>query len=181
MKGATIRKQTFRKKFQGVDPDEVAKVLDEVAAEVDRLTAENAELTRRAAESEAQLKDYRQVEKALQQTLLQGQESAAKSVDQARREAQMIIQDAEAKGAAIVEKSRAELASLREQVTIISAKRESLVNRLRTLLTSELETLDSLGAPDTAPAGDAAPGEAVETRAAATDDIDDIVSSLDRP
>jgi cell division initiation protein len=187
--GSMIRKQTFRKKLQGIDQAEVANFLEEVAADIDRLAAENANLTRKTAELETQLKDYRSVEKALQQTLLQGQETTARSIEQARREAQLIIQDAEVKGAGIVEKSKSDLGALKEQISILSARRDSLVSRLKMLLTSELDMVNTLEAGEEAadPAGSAgqdgragiagtAPGA---DRSALPDDIDDIVKSLD--
>jgi cell division initiation protein len=181
LNGSAIRKQAFRKRLQGIDPSEVARFLDEVAADVDRLAAENAELSRRAAELETQLKDFRSVEKALQQTLMQAQDSTARSIEQARKEAQLIIQDAELKAAGIVEKSRSDLAAMKEQVTILSAKRESLVARLRTLLTSELDMVNALETADAAGPGagaDTAPPS--DDRSARPDDIDDIVKSLDQ-
>jgi cell division initiation protein len=181
LNGSAIRKQTFRKKFQGIDPAEVARFLDEVATDVDRLSAENAELSRKAAELETQLKDFRSVEKALQQTLMQAQDSTARSIDQARREAQLIIQDAEMKGAGILEKSRNELSALKEQITILAAKRDSLVSRLKMLLASELDMVNAFDAADAggAPAGDDTVA-AAEERSARPDDIEDIVKSLDQ-
>jgi cell division initiation protein len=176
LNGSAIRKQAFRKKLQGIDQAEVTRFLDEVAADVDRLTAENAELSRAAAELETQLKDFRSVEKALQQTLIQAQDATARSIEQARREAQLIIQDAEMKGAAIVEKSRQEHSALKEQITILAARRDSLVSRMKMLLTSELDMVNALEGGDP-PAG-AETSAAADDRSARPDDIEDIVKSL---
>jgi cell division initiation protein len=176
LNGSVIRKQAFRKKLQGIDPAEVARFLDEVASDLDRLSAENAELSRTAAGLETQLADFRSVEKALQQTLMQAQDATARSIEQARREAQLIIQDAEMKGAAIVENSRRELAALKEQITILSARRDSLVSRMKMLLTSELDMVNALEGGDPPAGGDASP--AAEERSARPDDIEEIVKSL---
>jgi cell division initiation protein len=179
LNGTAIRKQTFRKKLQGFDQAEVARFLDEAAAEVDRLAAENADLSRRVTEAETQLKDFRSVEKALQQTLLQAQDSTARSIEQARKEAQLIIQDAEMKGAGIVERSRGELAGLKEQITVLAAKRESLVSRLRTLLASELDMVNALEPADAPRAFSGADGPS--SAGEGSTEIDDIVKSLDKP
>jgi len=194
LSGSTIRKQTFRKKLQGIDQAEVSRFLEDIAADIDKLSVENLALNRKTAELETQLKDFRSVEKALQQTLMQAQESTARSIEQARKEAQLIIQDAEMKGAGIVEKSKSELASIKEQISILSAKRDSLVSRLRLLLTSELDTVNALDPGDAAdaPAGTepAAPGAHAGDRPGEPDrpdrpdriaEIDDIVKSLDQP
>jgi cell division initiation protein len=177
MNGSAIRKQTFRKKFPGADPEEVSRFLEETAAEFDRMATENAELARRVTELDTQLKDFRSVEKALQQTLAQAQDSTARAVENARREAQLIIQDAELKGAQIVEKSRGELAALREQVTILSARKESIVRRLKMLLHSELDLLKALESGAEAPAQPAEDqGAPAQGRSA---EIDDIMKSLE--
>ena len=49
----------------------------------------------RAIELEVQLKDYRQIEKTLQQTLLQAQETTGKTYESARKEAELIAREAE--------------------------------------------------------------------------------------
>ncbi len=177
MNGMVIRKQTFRKKFQGLDQAEVSRFLEEVASDFDHLQAENAELSRQVTELSTQLMDFRSVEKALQQTLIQAQESTAKAVDHARKEAQLIIQDAEVKGSQLIERSRNELTSLKEQITILGAKKESIVTRLKMLLHSELELVRALEAgnePDR-PRPDGAPAEREER----SSEIDEIVRGLD--
>ncbi len=175
--GSVIRRQTFRKKLQGFDQTEVSQFLEEVAGDFDRLQAENAELSRKVTELETQLKDFRSVEKALQQTLIQAQDSTAKAVDNARKEAQLIIQDAELKGAQIIDKSRNELTALKEQVTILGAKKESIVARLKMLLHSELELVRALETGDepARPPKDETPRQQ-DTR---TSEIDEIMKSLD--
>ncbi len=177
MNGMVIRKQTFRKRLQGVDQAEVARFLEEVASDFDRLQAENAELSRQVTELGTQLKDFRSVEKALQQTLIQAQDSTAKAVDHARKEAQLIIQDAELKGSQLIERSRNELMSLKEQITILGAKKESIVSRLKMLLHSELELVRALeaGNEPPAPPADGAPA----ARRGRSAEIDEIVRGLD--
>ncbi len=177
MNGMVIRKQTFRKRLQGVDQAEVARFLEEVASDFDRLQSENADLARQVTELGTQLKDFRSVEKALQQTLIQAQDSTAKAVDHARKEAQLIIQDAELKGSQLIERSRNELTSLREQISILGAKKESIVARLKMLLHSELELVRALeaGTDPPQPAADGAPAP----REGRASEIDDIVRGLD--
>ncbi len=178
--GSVMRQQTFRKKLQGFDPAEVTRFIDGVAVDIDRLLGDNADLRNKVIDLETQLKDFRAVEKALQQTLQQAQDSTALAIDHARKEAQLMIQDAERKGAAIVEKSRGELTLLKEQVTILAAKKESIVARLKMLLHSELELVKSLESVDEPPGSpsDTPPPPQDAGRAS---EIDDIVRSLDEP
>jgi cell division initiation protein len=108
-----IRRAEFRRTLRGVDPAEVSGFLNRVAAAVQDLADRNAGLDRRCVELETQLQDYRAVEKALQQTLLQAQESSTRAIDSARREAQLIIQEAELNTAQIVKKAQADLTAVK--------------------------------------------------------------------
>jgi len=179
MSGSLIRKQSFRKKFQGYDPGEVSTFLDEIAGEFDDLVAGHAELSTRVTELETRLADYTSVEKVLQETLTQAQDTSTKTIEHARKEAQLIIRDAELRAAQLLDKSKNDLTALKEQVTILGAKKESIVARLRMLLNSELELVRALDAGEE-PAADmdvAEEEDAGEKRNSA--EIDDIVKSLD--
>ncbi|HLB00781.1 MAG TPA: DivIVA domain-containing protein, partial [Bacteroidota bacterium] len=139
----------------------------------------HAELSRRVSELETRLEDARSVETMLGQTLEQARDSSAKAVEHARKEAQLIILDAEQRAAHILDKSKNDLMSLREQVTILGAKKASIVSRLKMLLHSELELVRALDAGDDP--GEASDGseDAVAGDKRDSSEIDDIVKSLD--
>ncbi len=178
MSGSQIRKQTFRKKFPGYDQAEVTSFLAEIAGEFDRLRTDHEELSRKVAELETRLADYTKVESMLQQTLAQAQDSSTKAVEHARKEAQLIIRDAELRAAQLLDKSKNDLTALKEQVTILGAKKESIVARLRMLLNSELELVRALDAGEDPPEGAEAPAEGDRGKNDSSE-IDDIVKSLD--
>ncbi len=142
--GFDIKNREFKTSFRGYDPDEVDHFLDDLGNEWDEVQKQNTELRQKLAELETQVKDYKAMEKALERTFLQAQETTGKSIENARKEAQLLIQEAEMKGVQIVEKSRHELTALKEQVTILKAKKDTIVSRLKMLLTSELDLIKSL-------------------------------------
>jgi cell division initiation protein len=174
-----IQRAEFRRAFRGFDPGEVAAYLTVLASQVQELLDRNAGLDRRCLELETQLKDYRSVEKALQQTLLQAQETGTRTVDTARREAQLIIQDAELKAAQIVKKAQADLTGVKEQLTVLKAKKDTVIARLRMLLQSELDLMRALEIDEEMrPERLEEPeGEMAKARA----EIEDIVRSLEGP
>ena len=139
-----IKRQKFNRVFRGFDPSEVEAYLETVAAEVEGAYKQVNELTQRITEAEIQLKDYKSVEKALQETFMQAQETTGKSIENARKEAQLIIQESELKASQIVDKARNDLTKLKEQFTILKAKKDSIVTRLKMLLNSELELIKML-------------------------------------
>lgn len=139
-----IKKQEFKKVMRGYDPVEVDTFMDMVANEFEDLLRQQKEMRDRTVELETQLKDYRQIEKTLQQTLLQAQEATGKTYEAARREAELISRDAEMKAARIVEQANTDLARLQNELIQLKAKKESLIGRLRVLLSSELDLIDAL-------------------------------------
>ena len=143
-----IQRQEFKKTLRGFDPHEVRSFLAVIAQAVEELRHENEELAKRSAELETQLKGYRSVEMALQQTFVQAQETSGKAMENARRESQLIIQEAEMKASLITEKARNELINLREQVTILRAKKDAIISRLKMLLHSELDVIKALEVED---------------------------------
>ena len=139
-----LKKQEFKKVLRGYDPVEVDTFLDMIAEELEDLQRTNKELQTKLTELQTQLQDYKSMEKTLQATLMQAQDVSAKSIENAKREGQLIIQDAELKATQILDKARSENTRLKEEIEILKAKKNTLAGRLKLLLNSELELIRAL-------------------------------------
>lgn len=139
-----IKRQEFKKVLRGYDPVEVDTFMEMMANEYEELLKAQKEMRDKAIELEVQLRDYRQIEKTLQQTLLQAQEATGKTYESARREAELIIKEAEQKAAHIVEQASSDLSRMNNEVMQLYARKESLIGRLRVLLSSELDLIKTL-------------------------------------
>jgi cell division initiation protein len=141
-----IRKQEFKRVMRGYDPVEVDTFMDMMANEFEELLRSSKEMRDRAIELEVQLRDYRQIEKTLQQTLLQAQETTGKTYESARKEAELITRQAEQTASKIVERAHSDLARIKAEIFDVNTRRESLVAQLRVILSAELDLLKSLEA-----------------------------------
>jgi cell division initiation protein len=139
-----IRKQEFKKVMRGYDPIEVETFMEMLANEFESLLKEQNESRMKAIEMESDLKNYKQIERTLQQTLMQAQEATGKTYEAARRDAESIIKEAEMKGAGIVGVANSEIAKLNNEIAQLRARKDSIVGRLRVLLSSELELIKAL-------------------------------------
>jgi cell division initiation protein len=139
-----IKKQEFKKVLRGYDPVEVDTFMEMMANEFEELLKEHKEARDKSFEFETQLKDYRQIEKTLQQTLLQAQETTGKTYESARREGDLIIREAQMTAAKMVDQSKAELSKLNNEISQLKARKDLLIGRLRVLLSSELDLLKTL-------------------------------------
>lgn len=168
-----IRKQEFKKVMRGYDPVEVDTFMDMTANEFESLLKEQKEMRDRLIETDTQLKDYRQIEKALQQTLVQAQETTGKSYEAARKEADLILREAEVKAAKILEQANADLVRFTTELSQLQGRREMLLAKLRVLLSAELDLLRVF---DT---GSEAPAQTASAPVREALSLDDILKDID--
>jgi cell division initiation protein len=139
-----IKKQQFKKAMRGYDTVEVDTFMEMLSNELEEALRANKDLKDRIIELETKLTDYRSMEKTLQQTLMQAQEASGRSIENSRKEADLIIREAEIKASQIVEKARLDFAHAKEEIAGLKARKETLLSRMRVLLTSEIDLIRAL-------------------------------------
>jgi len=171
-----IKKQEFKKVIRGYDPVEVDTFMDMMANEFEDLLKLQKEMRDKVVELETQLKDYRQIEKTLQQTLLQAQEATGRTYESARREAEVIAREAEGKATKLLEQANNDLHRLNTELVTLKARKESLIGRLRVLLSSELDLIKTLemGGTDEGLASNSSLGTGKDSL-----DLDSILKNID--
>lgn len=90
-----IQNRRFTRKWRGVDPVEVESFLILVGEEIEDLVRTKAELESRLRALEAENSEHRQRERMLRDTLLSAQRASEDIRGAARKEAELIIQQAE--------------------------------------------------------------------------------------
>jgi cell division initiation protein len=163
-----IKKQEFKRTMRGFDLEEVNAFLEMVAEEFEALHRDKNRLEDEALKLRTQLHDYQEVERTLKQTLMNAQESMQLSRDNSKREADLILREAELQAEKIIDDARKRLAQLKNDLLVVRAQKDSFARRLRHLLESQLELigvleLDDLGFGETdhrdnAPTGKELPG-----------------------
>lgn len=146
-----IRKQEFRKAIRGFDPIEVQTFLEMVAEEYEKVLEENKSMNQRLIELQTKLQDYQETEKTLRETLLNVQEVKKQSEESSRRQADLIIKEAELKALEIMENARKQARQMREEVNWLKSQKESFINRLRHILISQIELLSVMEIDDAIP------------------------------
>jgi cell division initiation protein len=139
-----IRKHEFKKALRGFDTEEVELFTEMMANEVENLLKEQNDFRLKIMELETQLKDYKQMERTLQQTLMQAQEATGKTYEAARRDAETIIKEAEMKAAQILSNANVEVGKLNNEIAQLRARKDTIIGRLRVMLSSELELIKAL-------------------------------------
>jgi cell division initiation protein len=168
-----VKHQQFKKAMRGFDTVEVETFLEMVSNELEELIVVNKEQKDRIIELETQLADYKNIEKTLQQTLMQAQETSGKSIENSKREGELIIKEAEVKASQIVEKARLDFARAKEDISQLKARKESILSKLKVLLSSELDLIRALEIDEEGEKGDTSKGTGKDRLA-----IDEILKKL---
>jgi len=90
-----IQNHSFSKKWRGIDPVEVEAFLALVGEEIEDLTRARAELESRVRALETENSEHRERERTLRDTLLSAQRASDDIRGAARKEAELIVQQAE--------------------------------------------------------------------------------------
>jgi cell division initiation protein len=90
-----IQNHAFSKKWRGIDPVEVEAFLALVGEEIEDLTRARAELESRVRALETENAEHRERERTLRDTLLSAQRASDDIRGAARKEAELIVQQAE--------------------------------------------------------------------------------------
>jgi cell division initiation protein len=137
-----IRKQEFRKTMRGLDSDEVYAFLTTVAEEYEAVLSDNKQLRERIVEIEERLKEYKTIETNLRNTLLTAERVTSETKENARKEASLIVREAEVEAEKAAEAIRAHTQQLRREVLELKRQKDNYLTRFRTLLESHHRVLD---------------------------------------
>ena len=139
-----IRKQSFKKAFRGIDAEEVQAFLEMIAEEFERLNRENLEFKERERSLETEVKRYRDLEETLQETLRTAQKAADDVHENAKKEARLIIKEADIRGNRAIEKARNHVQMIRNEIVELKNQRDQFATRLQVLVQTQNDYLSQL-------------------------------------
>jgi cell division initiation protein len=129
-----IQKQTFPRAIKGYNPDDVRAYLHLVAEEIERLVRDNDRLSREVAVLREDLEDHSNRERILKDTLLSAQKVAEDLTTNARKEAELIVKDAELLGERVVAQAMQRVGDLEKAIGDLKIERRAARNRLQATL-----------------------------------------------
>lgn len=139
-----IKKHEFAKVFRGCDPEEVRGFLDSIAGDLERMLDQNRAQTSELDRLRAETAAFQRVEHNLKDALLQAQDNLQKVQEASRKEADLILREAQFKADNLLRDARRQVVDVEKEIETLSAKRDRFVRKLKILLSSELEILQLL-------------------------------------
>lgn len=134
-----IRNKEFRKSMRGYNCDEVDKFLESLSKDYEGVFTENFELKEKAQHFEAELGHYKNLENTLQQTMVLAQQTAEETKLTARREAELMIRQAEEENKRKLSEAQEKWAEIQEEIEELIRKRELIRTQLKSFLNAQLE------------------------------------------
>ncbi len=129
-----IQKQNFARKLKGFDPAEVRAYLQMVAEEIEILIRDVDRLSRENIMLREDLDDHNQRERILKDTLLSAQKVSEEVKANARKEAELIVKDAELLSERLVSQAMSRVADLQRTIQDLKVERRSARNKLQATL-----------------------------------------------
>ena len=129
-----IQKQTFSRTIKGYNPDEVRAYLHLVAEEIERLVRDSDRLSREVAVLRDDLEDHSNRERILKDTLLSAQKVAEDLTSNARKEAELIVKDAELLADRLIGQAMQRVGDLEKSIGDLKIERRAARNKLQATL-----------------------------------------------
>ena len=144
-----VRRYEFGRALRGYDPARVDQFREQVADELERLTRLNQELEQKARSFHDQLKSFRERDKALNEALVHAQQLRAEIRDQAERESQLIVREAQSQAEGIISSSQADIRRVEDELAALDRFRRNYLAQMRVFIERQLSEIAAAEAAPT--------------------------------
>ncbi|RAV19820.1 DivIVA domain-containing protein [Paenibacillus contaminans] len=138
-----IHNKEFKRGFRGYDEDEVNEFLDLIIKDYEALIRENKEQQNQMATLQERLDRFANIEETLSKTIIVAQEAADEVKSNSKKEAQLIIREAEKNADRIVNEALVKSGKISLEIEELKKQAAIYRTRFRTLLEAQLELLKS--------------------------------------
>lgn len=136
-----IHNKEFRTVLRGYEKNEVDEFLDQIIKDMEQLVKENNELKDQKAKLDDKLSHYYNLEQTLHNALVVAQETAEEVKAAAKREAQLIVKEAEMKAERQVDDAIAKVRRMTSELDELRKQAAVFRSRLMNLLKAQLDMI----------------------------------------
>ncbi|MCA9182146.1 MAG: DivIVA domain-containing protein [Planctomycetales bacterium] len=137
-----IQQQQFRQRLRGFDRTEVSNFLEVVAQHMSEISHENSELRSEVRRIKRDLEAYRERETTLKEAMLTAQRAIDEIREQADKEAQLVLSEAELRAERIVYDANKRVGDIVEDITDLKRQRVRVLSELRGVVDAHHRLLD---------------------------------------
>lgn len=137
-----IQQKQFPMRFRGFDVEEVYAFLEVVREQMEDLLRENALLKEQVQRAESQIKEYRDIETTLRETLMTAQQMVEDYKTNARKEAELLIREAELRADSLTSEAQGRVVKIHEDIVDLKGIRRHFKEELKRLIESHVRMLE---------------------------------------
>lgn len=137
-----IHNKEFSKTFRGYNEEEVDEFLDEIVVDYERLYKENLDFKDRVAMLSDEIRHYKAVEDTLKETLVTAQKAADDVVENSKKKAELIIQEAENQAREIIANAHKEVLDIYKEIEEKKKQLQIFRTQFRSFLETQLELIN---------------------------------------
>ena len=137
-----IQQKQFPMKFRGFDVEEVYAFLEVIREEMEELLRENASLKENVQRAENHIKGYKDMELTLRETLMTAQQMVEDYKTNARKEAELLIKEAEIKADNLIRDAQERVIKIHEDIVDLKGIRRHFKEELKRLIENHARMLD---------------------------------------
>ncbi|MFO0754656.1 MAG: DivIVA domain-containing protein [Thermodesulfovibrionales bacterium] len=137
-----IQQKQFPMRFRGFDVDEVYSFLELIREELEELLRENASLKEQLSRADEQVSEYKKMENTLRETLITTQQMVEDYKSNARKEAELIMKEAELKADSTIKEAQEKVVKIHEDIVDLKGIRRHFKEEIRRLIESHMKMLE---------------------------------------
>lgn len=139
-----IHQQEFKSSMRGYDKDEVDAFLQMIAEQLEETVKENAGLQDKVKELEERLAEYQKNGRHLEEALLAAQKITEQMKENAEKEAQVRIREAEVKADKILAEAVQQSQQYSQEISKLRMQRDQMIAQFKSILEQNFLFLKSL-------------------------------------
>ena len=139
-----IHNKEFKRGFRGYSEEDVDAFMDNIASDYEKVYREYCELKEKCDKLQDKLTQYEKMEATMNSTLMLAQQTAENVKVSARKEADLILQEADNKKKKMLDETTMSLQASQQELDKLKAQTGAFRAKCRAILTSQLRLLDDM-------------------------------------
>lgn len=136
-----IHNKEFGRRLRGYDEDDVNEFLDQIIKDYELYIRENKELQSQVASLQERLDHFANIEETLSKTIIVAQEAADEVRNNSKKEAQLIVKEAEKNADRIINEALSKSRKISLEIEELKKQASIYRTRFKTLVEAQLELL----------------------------------------
>lgn len=141
---ADITNKEFKKVLRGYSVDDVDEFLDKIAQDYEAVSKENSNIKDKLKSIEEKVDHYTKMENTIQNTLLLAQNASDQAKENAKKESELIIKNANETSKRVIDKAHNDVIQINDEFERVKQEFVKFRSKYRNFMESQLELFDDM-------------------------------------